>query len=89
MEKLKRLIGSAPSELSPEELLRKIQVRQTLIAGTLQEFRERMEGSRARAEPKAKKVSETLDLKKLMEQMKERGLNAEDFRKIARGGKEK
>lgn len=87
MQKLVRLIGPAPSELSPEELLRKIQARQTLIAGTLQEFRERMEGSRARVEPKAKKTSENLALKDLMAQLKEAGMSMEDLRRIARGGK--
>jgi hypothetical protein len=90
MEKLKRLIGPAPSELSPEDLLRKIRARQELVAGCLQEFRERMSGAKGRvsaAEPKVS--SEALQLKELMAQMKETGLSMEDIRRIARGGGKK
>lgn len=87
MEKLKRLIGPAPSELSPEDLLRKIHLRQELVAGVLQEFRERMSGARGKAEAKGKTSSESVALSELMAQMKEAGLSMEDLRRIARGGK--
>jgi hypothetical protein len=94
MEKLKRLIGLAPSELSPEDLRRKIHLRQELVSGCLQEFRERMSGSRGRAgsgtvEPKVKTSSEGAALIELMAQLKEAGMSIEDFRRIARGGKGK
>jgi len=87
MEKLKRLIGLAPSELSPEDLLQKIHLRQALVAGMLQEFRERMTGARGRGEPKAKTTSESVALRELMAQMKEVGMSMEDLKRIARGGK--
>lgn len=87
MEKLKRLIGPAPSELSPEELLRKIQARQNLVASCLQEFRERMDGARGRVSAAPKKSAESIALKDLMAQMKEAGLSMDDLRRIARGGK--
>lgn len=87
MEKLKRLIGPAPSELEPEELLKKIRARQELVAGVLAEFRERMNGSRTRSDPKPKVSSESIQLKELMAQMKEAGLDMNDLRRIARGGK--
>jgi len=89
MEKLKRLIGPAPSELSPADLLRKIHLRQELVAGVLQEFRERMSGARGKAEPKGKVSSESVALSELMVQLKEAGLSMEEFRRIARGGKGK
>ena len=87
MEKLKRLIGPAPSELSPEDLRRKIHLRQELVSGCLQEFRERMSGSRGRGAGEPKASSESAALSELMAQLKEAGLSMEDFRRIARGGK--
>lgn len=88
MEKLKRLIGLAPSELSQEDLLQKIKARQELVAGVLQEFRERMSGARGKPEAQGKASVEAVELKDLMAQMKEAGLTMEDLKRIARGGKE-
>jgi hypothetical protein len=92
VEKLKRLIGPAPSEMSSEDLRRKIHLRQELVSGCLQEFRERMSGSRGKTgatEPKVKTSSEGAALTELMAQLKEAGMLMEDFRRIARGGKGK
>ena len=87
MQKLVRLIGLAPSELSPGDLLRKIHLRQELVAGVLAEFRERMSGARGKSEAKGKTSSESVALSELMAQLKEAGLSMEEFRRIARGGK--
>ena len=87
MDKLVRLIGLAPSELSPEDLRRKIHLRQELVSGCLQEFRERMSGSRGRGSGEPKASSEAVALSELMAQLKEAGLSMEEFRRIARGGK--
>lgn len=87
MQKLKRLIGPAPSEMSGEELLRKIKTRQELVASCLAEFRARMNGARGRGAPSPKKTAESVSLKELMGQMKEAGLTMEDLRRVARGGK--
>lgn len=87
MEKLKRLIGPAPSEMTPEELLKLVRARQELVAGTLQEFRLRMEGARSKPGPKAKKTSENLSLSDVLAQLKEQGMTTEDLRRLVRGGK--
>jgi hypothetical protein len=73
--------------MSPEDLRRKIQVRQDFVAGCLQEFRERMNGARGKGEPKPKVVAETVALKDLMAQLKEAGMTMDDVRRIARGRK--
>lgn len=84
MEKLKRLIGPAPSELSREDLLRKIQARQDFVAGMLQEFRTRMEGGRSAKGPtKAPRVKgEASSLAELLAGMKKLGLTVEDLKKV-------
>lgn len=88
MEKLKRLIGLAPSELSHDELLMKMKARQELVAGCLQEFREKMDGARGpRARALVKKSEESVALSDLLEQLKEAGMTMEDLKRIARGGK--
>lgn len=91
MEKLKRLIGFAPSEFSWEELLRKIRTRQELVAGVLQEFRNRLESggasektgktkAKAKASPRAK--GEAKSLAELLAGMKELGITMEDLKKV-------
>ena len=87
MEKLARLIGPAPSEFSWEELLKKIRARQELVAGVLQEFRNRLESGTApkgkgsgKGKPRAK--GEAKSLAELMAGMKELGITMEDLKKI-------
>jgi len=89
MEKLARLIGPAPSELSWEELLKKIRTRQELVAGVLQEFRNRLESGTAskgkgsgsgKAKPRVK--GEAKSLAELMAGMKELGITMEDLKKV-------
>jgi len=86
MEKLKRLIGLAPSELSHEDLLRNTQARQDFVAGLLQEFRTRMEGGRSvkgpTKVPRAK--GETSSLAELLAGMKELGITVEDLKKVGK-----
>lgn len=82
MERLKRLIGLAPSERSESDLLAFVRTRQALVANVLQAFRTRMEGRvlpavRAKG-PKAKDVS----LGELLKEMKELGITLEDLKKV-------
>lgn len=89
MERLKRLIGPAPSERSPEELLAFVKERQERVAGVLQEFRSRMEGkaapaTRAKA-PKTQKKSQLEELLQLQEQLAARGLTLADLVKGKEG----
>ena len=89
MDKLVRLIGPAPSELEHSELVSKIKLRQGFVVSVLEEFRNRMSGSRASSGRKKSsapsKKAETQSLKSLIEEMRAQGISLEDLKKIARG----
>jgi hypothetical protein len=82
MERLRRLIGSAPSERSKDDLLAFVRARQAAVANVLQEFRTRMEGrTTAKVRAQGPKASDA-NLGELLKQMKESGLTMEDLKRM-------
>jgi len=85
MEKLKRLIGLAPSEMLHEELVSFVKKRQAFVAGVLQEFRDRMAGGKGPAKKGRITVTEdTSELKGFLEQLKELGMTMEEFKRAVK-----
>jgi len=88
MEKLKRLIGLAPSEMLHEELVSFVKKRQAFVAGVLQEFRDRMAGGKGPAKKGRITVTEdTSELKGFLEQLKELGMTMEEFKRAVKGAR--
>jgi len=88
MEKLKRLIGLAPSEMSHEELVNFVKKRQAFVAGMLQEFRDRMARGKGPIKKGRTTVTEsTFELKGFLEQLKELGMTMEEFKRAMKGAK--
>ena len=85
MDRLKRIIGPAPSELTAEALVRKVEGEHRRVGGMLQAFRERPpKGARKKKAPKPKAVKN----KDLIAAAEELGLSVEEFINLAKEQKE-
>jgi len=81
MEKLPRIIGSAPSELSLEELEQKLQQEHLRVREGL--FSQRTQISKGRR-VKSSAKSSSLTPKKFLEMLAERGMTLEDFERLSK-----
>ena len=86
MDRLKRIIGPAPSELTAEALVWKIEGEHRRVSGMLQAFRERPpKGARKKKAAPKPKAAKNKDLIKAAEEL---GLSVEEFIALAKEQKE-
>lgn len=87
MDRLKEIIGPAPSELTPEALVRKVEREQRRSSAMLAAFREQpVKRSRKSGAPPKPRKATNKDLKEAAEAM---GLSVEDMIALAKTQKEK
>ena len=83
MDNLRLVIGSAPSEMSEEELLRKITLRQGLIGAELAAFREKITGPVVKKKTALRvvgKAESSGNVTEFMEELKKLGMSMEEFK---------
>lgn len=87
MDRLKEIIGPAPSELTPEALVRKIEGEQRRTSSMLTAFREQpVKRKRKSGKPPKPRKATNKDLKETAAEM---GMSVEEFIALAKKQKEK
>ena len=77
MDKLKRIIGPAPSEQTPEEFREKLRLERRRVAEALESYRTRAQPSRGTRKPKVPKIPEAIQ-----RTLKELGVTLEEYKEL-------
>lgn len=77
MDKLRRIIGPAPSEQTPEEFRERLRLERRRVAEALESYRTRAQPSRGAKKPKVPKIPEAIQ-----RTLRELGVTLEEYKEI-------